>query len=63
MAAVVLSSVKALFCFLHSDELESFDKFAALFDLSDAETIKRQVKALETAFGLVESGSAASSKN
>ncbi|MDR1093446.1 MAG: hypothetical protein LBL66_04785 [Clostridiales bacterium] len=62
-AAVVISSIKALYCFLNSDDLESFDKFAGLFDLSDAETIRRQVKTLETALRLVESGSAASSKN
>lgn len=62
-AAVVLSSIKAVYCFLTSESLPTFESFAALFDLSDSETIAKQIKALELAFGVVRNGAAATSKN
>lgn len=62
-AAIILSSIKALYCFLLSPELPDFNTFAGLFDLSDEATTKKQIAILELAFGIVAKGSTASSKN
>lgn len=62
-AAVVLSSIKAIYCFLRSESLPTFEAFAELFDLSDSETIGKQIKVLELAFGCVRNGSMAAAKN
>lgn len=61
--ALILSAVKALYCFLQSAELPDFNSFAALFDLSDEATTQKQMNILNIAFGIATKGSAASQKN
>ncbi len=60
---LVLSSIKALYCFLESDELPDFKSFARLFDLTDDAMIKEQLGVLETAFGIVNDSSVVDTKN
>lgn len=62
-AAVVLSNLKALYCFLESPDLPDAKTFIQLFDLSDGETLTKQIKVIETAFNAVLNSSAANSKN
>lgn len=62
-AAIILSSVKALYCFLRSDDLPDFKSFASLFDLADAETVNKQIKVIKDAFDAVLAGSMVNPKN
>lgn len=59
----IISNLKALYCFLKSDELPTFNTFAQLFDLSDQVTLDKQVKVIREAFDIVLHSSAISSKN
>lgn len=63
MASIVLSGIKALYCFLLSEDLPTFEAFASLFDLSDSETLNKQIKVLEAALGAAKNGGAATAKN
>lgn len=59
----IISNLKALYCFLKSDELPTFKTFAQLFDLSDQVTLDKQVKVIREAFDIVLQSSAISQKN
>nr|DAK09839.1 MAG TPA: hypothetical protein [Caudoviricetes sp.] len=59
----IISNLKALYCFLKSDELPTFKTFAQLFDLSDQVTLDKQVKVIREAFDIILHSSAISQKN
>lgn len=59
----IISNLKALYCFLKSEELPTFNTFAQLFDLSDQVTLDKQVKVIREAFDIVLHSSAISQKN
>ena len=62
-AAMIHSNLKALYCFLESDNLPTFKTFVQLFDLSDSVTLEKQVKVLQNVFNTVLHSSAISQKN
>ncbi len=59
----LLTSLKALYCFLDSDEIGSFKEFARLFALTNADLLDKQVKTIQNAFDGVLSGSISNPKN
>lgn len=61
--ATIISNLKALYCFLESDDLPDFKAFLQMFDLSDQQTLEKQVKTIKTAFDLVLQSSAVTGKN
>ncbi|MBS1362729.1 MAG: hypothetical protein HPY96_00635 [Bacilli bacterium] len=62
-AVMIHSNLKALYCFLESDNLPTFKTFVQLFDLSDSVTLEKQVKVLQNVFNTVLHSSAISQKN
>lgn len=62
-AVMIRSNLKALYCFLESEELPTFKSFVQLFDLSDETTLNKQVQVIHDAFTTVLSSSTVSSKN
>lgn len=60
---MIINNLKALYCFLKSDDLPTFKTFAQLFDISDQVTLDKQVKVIREAFDIVLHSSAISSKN
>lgn len=61
--AHILSNLKAIFCFIESDEIADFKSFCQLFDLADGEYLKRLTDKIEYIFNLVLNSSVATSKN
>ena len=60
---MIISNLKALYCFLKSDDLPTFKTFVELFDISDQVTLEKQVKIIKEAFEIVLHSSAISQKN
>ena len=60
---MIISKLKALYCFLKSDDLPTFKTFVELFDISDQVTLEKQVKIIKEAFEIVLHSSAISQKN
>ena len=54
----VASMLKAIFCFIESNELSTFKDFAQMFALNNAEYITELIKSLKEAFFLVLGSSA-----
>lgn len=61
--ANVLSNLKAIYCFIESDEVATFKEFCRLFDLSDARHTEKVVNKIVYIFELVSEGGTASPKN
>lgn len=61
--AHLLSNMKALFCFIESDELPDFKAFCRMFELSDVEESKRLIEKIKDVFEIALSGSASTAKN
>lgn len=61
--AHILSNLKALYCFIESDEIADFKTFCQLFDLADADRLKILVSQIKYVFDLVLSSSAVTEKN
>lgn len=49
----VAAMLKAIFCFLESDEIRSYKSFAQMFNLANSEYTEKLISALITAFKLV----------
>lgn len=63
IAPHLLTVVKALYCFIESDDLPEFRDFARLFAMTNADLLNRQVQAIQNALQAVLEGSIASPKN
>ncbi len=61
--ANILSNLKAIFCFIESDEIADFKSFCQLFDLSDGEYLQKLTDKVTYIFNLVLNSSAVTSKN
>jgi hypothetical protein len=61
--ANILSSLKALYCFIESKEIADYKEFLRMFDLSDIEKLNDLVTKIQEAFELVLKSSTASPKN
>lgn len=61
--AHILSNLKALFCFIESEDIVTFKDFCQLFDLADAARLKKTVSQIKYVFEIVLSSSAVSEKN
>lgn len=61
--ALILSHLKALYCFVEGSEIADFKSFCQLFDWSDEEILNKLIEKIKFAFNLVLSQSAANSKN
>lgn len=62
-AALLTSNLKAIFCFIDAPEITSFKEFCAIFDPTDEDMIKEQLKVIRTAFEIVLNTSGTSKKN
>ena len=61
--AHILSNLKALYCFMDSDELPDYKSFLRLFDLADAEYLARLTDAIKRVFEIAMSTATSDSKN
>lgn len=62
-AAVVLSGLKALYCFLDGAELPDFKSFVKMLSAENAETTKELIEILRLALEKIPNASAGNSKN
>ncbi|MCM1441046.1 MAG: hypothetical protein NC131_17865 [Roseburia sp.] len=62
-AAHVLSGLKAIYCFIVSDEIENYDAFLQLFDLADTEYLKELVNKIKFVFNIALSTATTDAKN
>lgn len=61
--AHILSNLKAIFCFIESDEITDFKSFCQMFDLADGEYLQKLTGKIAYIFNLVLNNSATTSKN
>ncbi len=61
--AHIMSNLKAIFCFIESDEITDFKSFCQMFDLADGEYLKKLTDKIAYIFNLVLDNSATTSKN
>lgn len=61
--AHILSNLKALYCFIESDELSDFKSFCQLFDLADGKYLETLCDKIKWIFSIVLDSSVATSKN
>ncbi|MBD5086697.1 MAG: hypothetical protein HDT32_05035 [Clostridiales bacterium] len=61
--AHILSNLKALYCFLESDELSDFKSFCQLFDLADVKYLQTLCDKIKWIFGIVLGSSVSPPKN
>ncbi len=61
--AHILSNLKAIFCFIESEEIADFKFFCQLFDLADGEYLQKLTDKVAYIFNLVLNNSAVTSKN
>lgn len=59
----VLANLKALYCFIDSDEISSFKAFAQMFDMSDEENLKELCNKIDTIFKAALGAAVAKQKN
>ncbi len=62
-AARVLSGLKAIYCFIVSDEIENYDAFLQLFDLADTEYLKELVNKIKFVFDIALNTATTDAKN
>lgn len=62
-AAHILSGLKAIYCFIVSDEIENFDAFLQLFDLADVEYLKELLDKIKFIFNVALTTATTDSKN
>ena len=61
--AWVLSALKAIYCFMESDELSTFKEFCQIFDLAEDDYLPKLVEKIKFVFEIALSSSTASGKN
>lgn len=61
--ANIVSDLKALYCFMESDEIPDFKSFLQMFDLADAEYLTRLVDKIKFVFEIALSTATANAKN
>ena len=61
--AHILSNLKAIFCFLESDEIADFKSFCQLFAITDTKRLARLVEKIKGVFEIIIDSATTDSKN
>ncbi len=61
--AYLLSNLKAIYCFIVSDEIADFDSFLQMFDMSDIEYLTRLINKIKFVFEIALKAATTSAKN
>ena len=61
--AYLLSNLKAIYCFIVSDEIADFDSFLQMFDMSDIEYLTRLINKIKFVFEIALKATTTNAKN